>query len=106
VTLAASALVDVPASSIDRLVSRRPQKRSVQDNFNITIFHVNDVHAHLDEFNSTAGPSNCTDPRLASECVGGYARIKNTVGGLRPLQNNSLLLNMGDEFEVEFPKYL
>jgi 2',3'-cyclic-nucleotide 2'-phosphodiesterase (5'-nucleotidase family) len=98
----ASVFANTTQPKVDRLVSRRPHKRAIQDYFNVTIFHVNDIHAHLDqfsEFNSTA--ANCTNPRGGSQCVGGYARVKDKVDELRPKQNNSLLLNMGDEFEVE-----
>lgn len=84
---------------VDKLVSRRLHKRDVQDNnYNISIFHVNDVHAHLEEF-APAG-TNCTNPSVG--CLGGYARIKDTIDELRPGRENSLLLNMGDEFQVSY----
>ena len=61
----------------------------------VAFFHVNDVHAHLDEF-SSAG-TDCTDPRKG--CYGGYARIKHTIDELRPQYDDSLWLNAGDEFQ-------
>ncbi|CAK5263936.1 unnamed protein product [Mycena citricolor] len=65
------------------------------DNFNITIYHVNDIHAHLDEI--TTSGTDCTKP--ASGCYGGYARIKAAVDAGRSSAQNSLFLNMGDEFQ-------
>lgn len=58
-------------------------------------FHINDVHAHLDEF--AASGADCTDPEKG--CYGGYARIKHTVDELRPQYEDSLWLNAGDEFQ-------
>ena len=66
------------------------------ETFDITIFHVNDVHAHLDRFLSSG--NNCTDLTLG--CYGGYPSIKATVDYLRPQKKNSLFLNIGDEFQV------
>ena len=67
--------------------------------FDITFFHVNDIHAHLDRFRASG--VNCTDLTLG--CYGGYPSIKATVDYLRPQKKNSLLLNIGDEFQVRFP---
>lgn len=61
----------------------------------IAFFHVNDVHAHLDEFSSSG--TDCTRPERG--CYGGYARIKTVVEEQRPNYNNSLWLNVGDEFQ-------
>lgn len=58
-------------------------------------FHINDIHAHLDEF--AASGADCTDPEKG--CYGGYARIKHTVDELRPQYEDSLWLNAGDEFQ-------
>ncbi|RPA80440.1 Metallo-dependent phosphatase [Ascobolus immersus RN42] len=81
----------------DRLVSRHLQKRFIDDkgNYNISFYHVNDVHSHLDEFRSTG--ADCTDPTKG--CYGGYARIKNVLDEQRPTKKDSLLLNAGDEFQ-------
>ncbi|KAF7314948.1 Metallo-dependent phosphatase [Mycena indigotica] len=62
---------------------------------NLTIFHVNDIHAHLDEI--TTSGTDCTNP--AKGCYGGYARIKAAVDAGRKSVKNSLFLNMGDEFQ-------
>jgi len=71
------------------------------ETFDITLFHVNDVHAHLDRFRASG--TNCTD--LALGCFGGYPSIKATVDYLRPRKKNSLFLNIGDEFQVSFSNF-
>lgn len=58
-------------------------------------FHVNDIHAHLDEFTSSG--SDCDEPEEG--CYGGYARIKSKVDELRDAHPDSLWLNAGDEFQ-------
>lgn len=63
--------------------------------FNITFFHINDVHAHLDQFSSSG--TDCTSP--ARGCYGGYARVKTVLDASRPNKTNSLFLNAGDEFQ-------
>jgi 5'-nucleotidase len=79
------------------LYSRHLAKRDLNadGNYNITFFHVNDVHAHLDEFSSSG--TDCTRPERG--CYGGYARIKTVVEEQRSNYNNSLWLNVGDEFQ-------
>ncbi|KAH6629209.1 hypothetical protein C7974DRAFT_463327 [Boeremia exigua] len=93
IALSAAALVRAQ----DVLHSRHLGKRDVSadGNYNITFFHVNDVHAHLDEFSSSG--TDCTRPERG--CFGGYARIKTVVEQQRPNYNNSLWLNVGDEFQ-------
>ncbi|KAH7152788.1 Metallo-dependent phosphatase-like protein [Dactylonectria macrodidyma] len=85
------------ACAEDVLYSKRMSKRFIDDegNYNISFFHVNDVHAHLDEFRSSG--TDCTDPTAG--CYGGYARIKHTVDGLREAHPDNLWLNAGDEFQ-------
>ncbi|KAF8638206.1 hypothetical protein AX16_010552 [Volvariella volvacea WC 439] len=95
-----------PDPKVDYLVSRDTQhdKRGLLSGlfdhlfpktYNISFYHVNDVHAHLDEFRSSG--SSCTDPTRG--CVGGYSRIKSVVSKGRRLHKNSLFLNAGDEFQ-------
>ncbi|KAK7414334.1 hypothetical protein QQX98_006776 [Neonectria punicea] len=81
----------------DVLFSKRMTKRFINDdgNYNMSFFHVNDVHAHLDEFKSSG--TDCDDP--ADGCYGGYARIKTTVDELRKEHPDNLWLNAGDEFQ-------
>ncbi|KAF8253789.1 Metallo-dependent phosphatase, partial [Wilcoxina mikolae CBS 423.85] len=64
-------------------------------NYEISFYHINDVHAHLDEFRSSG--SSCTNP--AKGCVGGYSRVKTVIDQTRKTHKNSLFLNAGDEFQ-------
>ncbi|PPQ73573.1 hypothetical protein CVT24_007459 [Panaeolus cyanescens] len=64
-------------------------------NYELSFYHVNDVHAHLDEFRSSG--SSCTDP--ARGCVAGYSRVKTVINKSRRTNPNSLFLNAGDEFQ-------
>ncbi|KAK4096012.1 Metallo-dependent phosphatase [Parathielavia hyrcaniae] len=87
------------AAKEDHLVSRRPSlsKRFIDEagNYNISFYHLNDVHAHLDEFSSSG--TDCTRPERG--CFGGYARVKTVLKETRPSHPDSLLLNAGDEFQ-------
>ncbi|XXG99583.1 hypothetical protein Hte_005922 [Hypoxylon texense] len=85
------------SSAEDSLYSRRLSKRFVDSdgNYNISFYHVNDVHAHLDEFSSSG--TDCTSPEKG--CYGGYARIKTVIEDTRPEHQDSLWLNVGDEFQ-------
>ncbi|KAJ3358776.1 hypothetical protein GGF32_009993 [Allomyces javanicus] len=66
--------------------------------WNITIVHTNDIHAHLDQFNS--GGADCTAKNIADgKCYGGIARIKTVVDKLRAAHNQSYLLDGGDNFQ-------
>ncbi|OJJ08929.1 hypothetical protein ASPVEDRAFT_90136 [Aspergillus versicolor CBS 583.65] len=84
-------------SADDYLYSRRLAKRFVDNdgNYNVSFFHVNDIHAHLDEFSSSG--TECEDPEQG--CYGGYARIKTKVNELRKEYPDNLWLNAGDEFQ-------
>ncbi|KAG5999600.1 hypothetical protein E4U43_001976 [Claviceps pusilla] len=95
-TLAALAFVSLAAAD-DYLYSSRISKRGLlpNGNYNLSFFHVNDVHAHLDQF--AKGGADCTDPNKG--CVGGYARIKTKVDELRREKPDHLWLNAGDEFQ-------
>ncbi|KAL2062348.1 hypothetical protein VTL71DRAFT_6614 [Oculimacula yallundae] len=66
-----------------------------QGNYNISFYHINDVHAHLDEFRSSG--TDCTNKTLG--CFGGYSRVKTVIEETRPGHNDSLFLNVGDEFQ-------
>ena len=85
------------AGAEDSLYSERLSKRFVDDdgNYNISFYHINDVHAHLDEFSSSG--TDCTNPEKG--CYGGYARVKSVIEETRPEHPDSLLLNVGDEFQ-------
>ncbi|KAG8897127.1 hypothetical protein FRC00_004788 [Tulasnella sp. 408] len=88
--------------SDSHLVSQRysssHHKRFIDEagNYNITIFHLNDVHAHLDQF--TASGADC-HPEDGKPCFGGYARIKTKMDELRGIYKDSLFINAGDEFQ-------
>ncbi|KAH7381220.1 Metallo-dependent phosphatase-like protein [Phaeosphaeria sp. MPI-PUGE-AT-0046c] len=85
------------ASAEESLYSRRMTKRGIdaQGNYNVSFFHINDVHAHLDEFSSSG--TDCTKPERG--CFGGYSRVKTVIEEQRPKYNDSLWLNVGDEFQ-------
>ncbi|KAK4149357.1 Metallo-dependent phosphatase-like protein [Chaetomidium leptoderma] len=87
----------IAAQEGDHLVSRKLNKRFIDDagNYNISFYHINDVHAHLDEFSSSG--TDCTRPERG--CFGGYARVKTVLKETRPSHPDSLLLNVGDEFQ-------
>lgn len=93
----AFAAVVVPEGGAEvHILESEPHGREGGDTFDITIFHVNDVHAHLDRFRASG--DNCTDPTLG--CFGGYPSVKATIDYLRPQKENTLFLNIGDEFQV------
>jgi 5'-nucleotidase len=106
--LAASALV-VSSSSIvaadDYLVSERYalHKRQEAASKNITFLHINDVHAHLDEYRSNGVdcPRNTTENMNVTKvpCFGGYARVLERANEIRQEQPDTLFLNAGDEFQ-------
>ncbi|KAI1637577.1 5'-nucleotidase [Biscogniauxia mediterranea] len=95
-SLAAAGLAGL-ALAEDSLYSRRAAKRFIDanGNYNISFYHVNDVHAHLDQFSSSG--TDCTNPSRG--CYGGYARIKTVIEDMRPEHPDSLWLNVGDEFQ-------
>ncbi|GAB7360853.1 hypothetical protein MBLNU230_g0839t1 [Neophaeotheca triangularis] len=96
--LAATVMAVAAVSAEDVLYSRRHlEKRFIDEdgNYNISFYHINDVHAHLDEFTSSG--ADCEDPE--DGCYGGYARVKHVVDEMRPMHEDSLFLNAGDEFQ-------
>ncbi|KAI1264067.1 Metallo-dependent phosphatase [Xylariaceae sp. FL1019] len=94
---AANGWISVVTAAEDSLYSSRMAKRFIDDegHYNISFYHVNDVHAHLDEFSSSG--TDCTSPEKG--CYGGYSRIKHVIDETRPEHNDSLLLSIGDEFQ-------
>lgn len=97
----ASSLVSLALTGLafaeDALYSHRLSKRFIDDagHFNMSFYHINDVHAHLDEFGSSG--TDCTKPERG--CYGGYARVKTVMEETRPEHPDSLFLNVGDEFQ-------
>ncbi|KPI42386.1 5'-nucleotidase [Cyphellophora attinorum] len=94
---AATAALVATAAAEDVLFSRRSleKRQESPELYNVSFFHINDVHAHLDEFRSSG--TDCDNP--ARGCYGGYARIKTIVDDIRPGTENSLFLDAGDEFQ-------
>lgn len=95
--LAVSAIASA-ALAEDVLYSERQLNKRYIDadgNWNQSFFHINDVHAHLDEFRSSG--TDCEDPSRG--CYGGYARVSTVINEIRPTLNSSLFLNAGDEFQ-------
>ncbi|KAK7036034.1 Metallo-dependent phosphatase [Favolaschia claudopus] len=91
VALATTASAEIYLASRERAI----HPPACPDYFNISIYHVNDIHAHLDEI--TTSGTDCTKPQ--NGCYGGYARIKAVVDAGRKKAKNSLFLNAGDEFQ-------
>jgi 5'-nucleotidase len=80
----------------DHLVSRRHlSKRFIDEagHYNMSFYHVNDAHAHLDEFQASG--TDCPDKTKG--CRGGYSRVMTVLKQTRPGHKDSLLLNAGDE---------
>ena len=100
VLAAASCLAMATTVAADDILISERHKLSrrfidAQGNYNISFYHFNDVHAHLDEF-SAAG-TDCAEPEEG--CFGGYPRLKTVVDETRPSHKDSLLLSVGDEFQ-------
>ena len=60
----------------------------------LTIVHTNDVHAHL--LPSDAKLQDCDADN--TDCLGGYARIKSVIDGIRQTSDNVVVLDAGDRF--------
>ena len=66
---------------------------------NITLLHVNDIHAHFDEINSYTGRCH-QDQAKNGECFGGAGRMITKVNEIRDKNpNNTLFLNAGDYYQ-------
>ncbi|KAI9188783.1 hypothetical protein H9P43_000205 [Blastocladiella emersonii ATCC 22665] len=66
--------------------------------WNMTLIHTNDIHAHLDQFNSRG--VDCTEKDIADhKCFGGAARIRTLVDQIRNSKNNTYLVDAGDQFQ-------
>lgn len=103
--LFASTAIITASAKVDSLVSKRSIEKRYLDaegNYNITVVHTNDVHAHLDQWRAGRG----TDCTPGSECISGYARIKQKISELRESLQDPVFLNAGDEFQVSPTKPL
>ncbi|KAL1471453.1 hypothetical protein MTO96_039912 [Rhipicephalus appendiculatus] len=66
--------------------------------FNLTILHTNDIHAHLEQSNKFGGTCFEKD-KNDSKCVGGVARIVHKVKEIRNETPDALFVNAGDFFQ-------
>ncbi|XP_062541988.1 apyrase-like [Armigeres subalbatus] len=69
--------------------------RAQEDLYELSIIHVNDIHARFDE-TSDYGPT--CNPEDGDTCMGGYARTVAVVKTLFANRNNPLYLNAGDNY--------
>ncbi|XP_062541985.1 apyrase-like [Armigeres subalbatus] len=69
--------------------------RAEDDLYELSIIHVNDIHARFEETNGY-GPT--CNPEDGDICMGGYARTVAVVKNLLSNRNNPLYLNAGDNF--------
>ncbi|KAI9008090.1 Metallo-dependent phosphatase-like protein [Gaertneriomyces semiglobifer] len=64
----------------------------------MTVLATNDIHTHLDQFNS--GGTDCREKDIvANKCYGGAARIQHVVNEFRSKNDNVVLLDAGDQFQ-------
>ncbi|KAI9101810.1 Metallo-dependent phosphatase-like protein [Phlyctochytrium arcticum] len=69
-----------------------PRKNSM------TVLATNDIHTHLDQFNT--GGTDCRPKDIdAGNCFGGSARIQYMVDKFRAERDNVVLLDAGDQFQ-------
>ena len=71
------------------------------ETFNLTVVHINDIHAHFEEVNINTGRCH-EDQAEADQCFGGAARIKTMVDRIRneKPEMDSIFLNAGDYYQV------
>jgi 5'-nucleotidase len=67
-----------------------------RDLFELSIIHINDLHAHFEQTTSSSG--QCLEGQEAS-CVGGIARIYSVAKKFKEERPDSLFLNAGDNFQ-------
>ena len=64
--------------------------------YNLTVVHVNDIHAHFEEIN--VNTSRC---RPENDCYGGVARLAYKKNEIMKQAPNSIFLNAGDFYQGE-----
>ncbi len=64
----------------------------------LSIIHINDIHAHFEEVNEYTGRCRAEDA-VANRCYGGFGRIYTKVRELREQEPDSLFLNAGDFYQ-------
>ncbi len=66
--------------------------------FELTVLHTNDVHARVDQFDSSG--NTCDEDEQAEDgCFGGAARRKTMIDQIRAEGGNVVLLDAGDQFQ-------
>uniref|UniRef100_U5EQR9 Apyrase n=1 Tax=Corethrella appendiculata TaxID=1370023 RepID=U5EQR9_9DIPT len=63
--------------------------------YELTIAHINDLHARFDETNEKSG--KCVPAR--APCIAGFARVATTIKKLLNDNKNSIYLNAGDNYQ-------
>ncbi len=66
--------------------------------FPLTILHTNDVHAHIEQFDSSGGECS-EDAAAAGECFGGVSRRATKINEVMSSGDNVILVDAGDEFQ-------
>jgi len=67
----------------------------INGDFDLTLLHTNDVHAHVEEFSEHIG--TCTANKKGV-CFGGVARRYSAIEHIRQVEKNVLLLDAGDQY--------
>lgn len=63
----------------------------------LRFLHTNDIHSRLDQFDNKYG-SDCSANSM-TRCVGGAARIIQTINDIRANSSNTVLFDAGDQFQ-------
>lgn len=69
------------------------------DGLELTLLHVNDMHARYEQTNKLSGTCSDWDAK-AGNCYGGHARVATIIKQARQEDPNVLVLNAGDTYQV------
>ena len=72
-----------------------PRVRDRADVFNLTIIHVNDIHAHFEEV--SVNTTRCREED--EDCYGGVARMVTKKNAIMQEDPDALFLNAGDFYQ-------
>jgi len=67
------------------------------EDFELTVLHTNDVHAHIEQFNTYGGTCQ-PEHAKNNECFGGVARRHTVITDIRNKNPNTILIDGGDQF--------